>query len=85
MKALAIVCKVVGTAWLAIAGLLILAGTIAFGLKNGVTAALSLFSPFNIVNWLAMFLIVAPGIALERLGVRLSKREGAGTAPRPDA
>ena len=74
MKALVLVLRVLGYAWCAAAFLLILAGTIGVFVSEGLWAALWLFSPFNIWNWLAVVAAILPGGGVILLANRLAEK-----------
>lgn len=54
--------KAFGYLWLAIAGTVIIIGTIGVWMKDGFGGVQDLYSPFNVVNWFFMALVLAPGI-----------------------
>lgn len=67
--------KVLGFIWMLGAVALVALGTIGIWIKKGLWEALYLFSPTNIVNWLAMILVSLPGIALFALANWIEKRQ----------
>lgn len=62
MKVRIILLKVFGHIWLTAAALLIWAGIVGVWMKSGFSAVQELLSPFNVVNWLAMVITLAPGL-----------------------
>ncbi len=62
MKIWVVVLMVFGYAWLTVAALLILAGIFGTWMKGGFSAVQELISPFNIVNYVAIVVTLAPGI-----------------------
>jgi hypothetical protein len=78
MKFWAIVSKVLGYIWLVLAGLLILAGIIGVWMKEGFSGVQDLMSPFNVVNWFATTITLAPGIGLLMLSEKLQSKVHAG-------
>ena len=62
MKTWIMVLKGFGYVWLTLAALLILVGISGVWMKEGFSAVQDLLSPFNIVNWLATLITLAPGI-----------------------
>ena len=46
-----------------LAGLLILVGIIGMWMKEGFSGVQELLSPFNVINYIAMIITVAPGLA----------------------
>ena len=60
-------CKVLGYVWLAVTGLLILVGISNVWMKEGFSGVQELLSPSNAVNYIAMAIVVIPGIVLLKL------------------
>ncbi len=60
-------CKVLGKVWLAVTGFLILAGIASVWMKEGFSGVQELLSPFNAVNYIAMAIVLIPGIILLKL------------------
>ncbi|MCP4297961.1 MAG: hypothetical protein GY786_20425 [Proteobacteria bacterium] len=60
-------CKVLGYVWLVATGLLILLGISNVWMKEGFTGVQDLLSPYNAVNYIAMVIVVVPGIVLLKL------------------
>ena len=69
------VIKFFGWLFLIMATLLLLAGTIGVALRDGVWAAVQLFNPFNVYQYLVIFATFAPGYLLVRWGKRIAKRK----------
>lgn len=60
-------CKVIGYVWLVATGVLILAGISNVWMKEGFAGVQNLLSPYNAVNYIAMVIVVVPGIVLLKL------------------
>ena len=67
-----------GYIWLTIAAIIIVAGIYGVWVKEGFSAVQDLLSPFNVINWLATIITVAPGVGAILLAGKLKskKREG---------
>ena len=63
--------------WFVLAGLLIFASTLMIWYKEGFGRVQEIFSPFNVVNFIAVLLALAPGIAARLLADRLEQRRRA--------
>ena len=74
MKFWATYCKVLGYIWLVVAGLLILVGIAGVWMKEGFSGVQDLLSPFNVVNYIAMVIILVPGIGLLKLSEKLQSK-----------
>ena len=59
--------------WLTGAGLLILAGAIGVWMKGGLTAVQDVFSPFNVCNFIAVLITLAPGYLALKWAEKLSE------------
>ena len=62
MKIWVVVLKAFAYVWLAAAVLLILAGIVGTWMKGGFSAVQELMSPFNITNYIAIVITLAPGL-----------------------
>ena len=62
MKIRIILLKGFGYVWLAVAGLLILAGIAGTWMTGGFSAVQKLLSPFNVVNFIVTMITLAPGL-----------------------
>lgn len=62
MKALVTILRVFGYTWLSLGFILIVVGIAGVWMKSGFSAVQDLMSPFNVVNYLAMIVTLAPGI-----------------------
>jgi hypothetical protein len=62
MRVWIIVLKVFGRVWMTLATIVILIGIAGTWMKGGFSAVQELMSPFNVVNYLAIFITLAPGI-----------------------
>jgi hypothetical protein len=60
--------------WFVLAGLLIFASTLMMWYKEGFGRVQEIFSPFNVVNFIAVMITLAPGIAARMLADRLAQR-----------
>jgi hypothetical protein len=74
MKYLASACQVLGYVWLIGATILILVGYAGVLLTEGLFATLELMSPFNVANFIAVVVTLAPGVALVFLSQKLRER-----------
>lgn len=74
MKTWIVVLKVFGSIWLALAFLLIIAGTIGVWMKEGFWEALYLFNPFNWRNMIVTVITLAPGIAAISFAEKIKKK-----------
>jgi len=63
--------------WFVLTGLLIFAGTLMIWYKEGFGRVQEIFSPFNVVNFIAVMITLAPGIAARMLADRLEQRRRA--------
>ena len=63
--------------WFALAGLLIFASTLMIWYKEGFGRIQELFSPFNVVNFIAVLITLAPGIGARMLADRLDQHRRA--------
>ena len=62
MKVFVRILRVFGYVWLSLGFVLILVGIAGVWMKSGFAAVQDLMSPFNVVNYLAMVVTLAPGI-----------------------
>jgi hypothetical protein len=67
-------CKVLGYVWLAVTGLLILVGIGIVWTKEGFSGVQDLLSPSNAVNYIAMAIVLIPGIVLLKLSENLRSK-----------
>ncbi len=67
-------CKVVGYVWLVATGLLILVGISNVWMKEGFSGVQDLLSPYNAVNYIAMVIVVVPGIVLLKLSENFQRK-----------
>ena len=65
----------VGKSYLYVVGALILISYIWIWYSEGFAALADILSPFNLLNWVAVLIALAPGLGLLWLGERL-KRKG---------
>ena len=70
-----VICKTLGYVWLFLAGAVILVGIAGVWMKEGLSAVQALLSPFNIWNWLATVITLAPGIGLLMLADKLQAKQ----------
>lgn len=68
------VLKVFGYFWLALTCILIFAGIIGVWIENGFSSVLELLSPFNLWNWLATIITLAPAIGAFMLAEKLQRK-----------
>ncbi len=71
-------CKVIGYVWLVATGVLILAGISNVWMKEGFAGVQDLLSPHNAVNYIAMVIVVVPGIVLLKLSENFRSKLQAG-------
>ncbi len=74
MKFWATYCKVLGYIWLVVTGLMILVGIAGVWMKEGFSGVQDLLSPFNVVNYIAMVIVLVPGIGLLKLSGKLQSK-----------
>jgi hypothetical protein len=67
--------KALGYIWLTLAFLLIIIGSLMVIIQEGLSGFFRLFNPFNILNYLLMFLICTPGFGLLVLADKLEDRQ----------
>lgn len=60
-----------GNAWLAVAGTVILIGYGMVWYTSGFMALTAMLSPFNIANFLAVLITLAPGLVARHFGEKL--------------
>ena len=63
--------------WFVLAALLIFMGTLMIWYKEGFWRVQEIFSPFNVINFIAVMITLAPGIAAWMLADRLEQRRRA--------
>lgn len=63
--------------WFVLAGLLIFASTLMIWYKDGFGRVQEIFSPFNLINFIAVMITLAPGLAARILADRLEQRRRA--------
>lgn len=63
--------------WVLLAGgaALVLLGLAGIAMKEGLWAALQMLSPFNVTNFIATAITLAPGIALIMWGQKLKEKQ----------
>jgi len=74
MKTAAKILKILGFTWLILAAILILIGIIGVWRAGGFGAVLDLLSPFNVANYIATALTLAPGMALLAVSDKLERK-----------
>lgn len=74
MKFWATYTRVLGYSWLALTGILIMGGVVMSWMKGGHSGVQALLSPNNVVNWIAMAIVVAPGFVLLKLSEKLKNK-----------
>jgi hypothetical protein len=67
--------KILGYTWLAIAGLVIIAGYIGVAINQGFGALLEMLSPYNVIGWATVVATLAPGLGLLWLRERLARKQ----------
>jgi hypothetical protein len=71
-------CKVLGYVWLVATGLLIVVGICMVWSKKGSSGVQELLSPSNAVNYIAMAIVVIPGIVLLKLSENFRRKDQTG-------
>lgn len=74
MKTAAKILKVLGFTWLILAAILILIGIIGVWRAGGFGAVQDLLSPFNVANYIATAITLAPGMALLAVSDKLERK-----------
>jgi len=72
MKTLSTILRVLAHAWVAVAGLIILTGTVWIAVQDGVLEALWLFSPFNIWNFALVVALLLPAVVLLEISKKIA-------------
>lgn len=54
---------------------MVLLGLAGIAMKEGLWAALQMLSPFNVINFIATAITLAPGIALINWGQKLKEKQ----------
>lgn len=67
--------RITGIVWLVLASLLILAGTARVWMVDGFGEVLRLLSPFNLTNWIATLVTLAPGAIALFFSEKLKERQ----------
>jgi hypothetical protein len=79
MKVWIVLLKGFGYSWLTLGAILIAAGIAGTWMKDGFSAAQELLNPFNLKNYLAMFIMLAPGggalVWAEKLAAKNKQRQ----------
>jgi hypothetical protein len=65
------------TVWFVVAGLFIFASMLMIWHSEGFGRVQEIFSPFNVLNFVAVVITLAPGIGAHMLAERLESRQGA--------
>lgn len=56
--------RFLGILWIAAGSIIILASYVMIWLQDGIWKLLDILSPWNVVNWVAVVLTLAPGLLL---------------------
>jgi hypothetical protein len=75
MKIWIIILKAFGYIWLIAAVILILVGLYGIWLKGGFSAVQEILSPFNVINWVATLITVAPGLGAIAWANKLKEKQ----------
>jgi len=67
--------RVLGRGWFALSALLFLVGFAGLAAKESVSAAVDVFSPFNVANTFVMLLTIAPGLLAFEIARRIDARQ----------
>jgi len=65
--------RFLGNLLLALGFLLILVGALGILFTDGLAKLLHIFSPFNIFNWVAVAIVLTPGLALKAWAKNIDK------------
>jgi len=68
--------RIFATVWFVLAGALIVIGVLMIWARDGFGAVQQVLSPFNMLNFIVMFVTLLPGIAARMLADRLVQRKG---------
>lgn len=68
--------RVFATVWFVLAGALILIGILMIWVREGFGAVQQVLSPFNVLNFIVVFVTLLPGIGARLLADRLAQRKG---------
>lgn len=66
-------CRVLGTVWLFLTALMIIASLAMIWRNEGFSAVQEIMSPFNVLNFIVTAVVAAPGVALLMLADRLER------------
>ena len=69
------VLKVFGYVWVTLGVIAILIGIAGTWMKGGFSALQELMSPFNVVNWIAVVITVAPGLGALAWAKNLAEKQ----------
>jgi len=67
--------RIFATVWFALAGALILIGILMIWVREGFGAVQQVLSPFNVLNFIVVFVTLLPGIGARLLADRLAHRK----------
>jgi hypothetical protein len=66
--------RIFATVWFVLAGALILIGVLMIWVRDGFGAVQQVLSPFNVLNFIVVFVTLLPGICARLLADRLAQR-----------
>ena len=66
--------RIFATVWFVLAGGLILIGILMIWVRDGFGAVQQVLSPFNVLNFIVVFVTLLPGICARLLADRLAQR-----------
>ncbi|MBK7135414.1 MAG: hypothetical protein IPH73_04050 [Rhodocyclales bacterium] len=76
------VLRILAVVWLVLAGSIILLGHLMILITDGFGALQEVLSPFNIINYVVIFLVLSPGIGAWYLSERLQRRSNTEMEPK---
>lgn len=68
--------SILGNIWLILACLVIVAGLISIVIFQGFGKLWDILSPFNMFNWIAVIIILLPGILLKTISNKMQSHGG---------
>jgi len=67
--------RIFATVWFVLASALILIGILMIWVREGFGAVQQVLSPFNVLNFIVVFVMLLPGIGARLLAERLARRK----------
>ncbi len=69
------VLRIAGKIWMALLALIVVVCGLAIIFTEGIWMFWQIYSPFNILNWVLIFILGLPGFGLVKLADRLDKKQ----------